>query len=85
MGNDNFYDTNKFPLGISFLFSALIIKMLSSYFNKKKAEKKGTYVFDKVTISKDNHRLFFIPFTYWTYIMACLGIGTLLYQVLQKS
>ena len=83
--DDNFYDRNLIPLGISFLFSSLIIKLLSDYFNKKKLENKGTRVFDKITISKgDQNRLFFIPFRYWTLIMACLGFAVTLYQLLAK-
>lgn len=83
--DESFYDRNLLPLGISFLISALTIKFLSDYFNKKKSQNKGTYVFDKVTISKGNeNRLFFIPFTYWTYIMATLGLAVILYQLLAK-
>lgn len=84
--DDSFYDRNLVPLGISFLASALIIKLLSDYFNKKKSQNKGTYVFDKVTIAKGNeNKLFFIPFTYWTYIMATLGLAVILYQQLAKG
>ena len=85
-GDDNFYDNNLIPLGISFLFSALIIRLFSKYFDRKKAENKGTYVFDKVTISKGNeNKLFFIPFTYWTYITATLGLGVILVQLFVKK
>ena len=84
-GDNNFYDRNLIPLGISFLFSAFIIKLLSDYFNKKKAQNKGTYVFDRVTIAKGNdNKLFFIPFVYWTYIIACLGVGVIIYQLLAR-
>ena len=85
-GDETYYDRNLLPLGFSFLFSALIIKLLANYFNKKKVENKGTYMFDKVTIAKGNeNKLFFIPFIYWTYIMLCLGVGTILYQLLAKT
>ncbi|MEO7313415.1 MAG: hypothetical protein ABIX01_23735 [Chitinophagaceae bacterium] len=84
-GDDNFYDRNLIPPGISFLCSALIIKLLSDYFNKKKAQNKGTYAFDKVTIAKGNeNKLFFISFVYWAYIMACLGIIVIIYQLLTR-
>ncbi len=84
--NDNFYDENVIPLGVSFLLSALIIKLFWNYFNKKKQQNKGTYVFDKVTIAGgDQNSMFFIPFRYWTYIMTCLGIIVILYQLLVKN
>ena len=84
--DDNFYGSNLIPLGISFLFSALTIKFLSDYFNKKKSQNKGTYVFDKVTIAEGNmNKLFFIPFVYWTYIMTFLGAGVIIYQLMARN
>ena len=62
MNDDNFYQTNLIPLGCSFLLSALIIKLLSDYFEKMRKEHKGTRVFDKVTLAKKSHHFFFIPF-----------------------
>ena len=59
--DENLYSTNLIPLGCSFLFSAVVIVLLSNYFEKKKLEKKSTRVFDRVTIAGKNH-LFFIPF-----------------------
>ena len=84
--DDTYYDRNLIPLGISFLFSAFVIKLLWNYFNKKKLENKGTRVFDKITIAGgDQNKLFFIPFRYWTYIMGCLGFAVILYQILLKN
>jgi len=83
--DDRFYQTNFIPLGCSFLISALIIKILSNYFAKKKVANKGSYEFDKITIANSNHKLFFIPFNYWPYILAFIGVATILYQVLKKS
>ncbi len=83
--DDNFYDRNLVPLGVSFLFSALVIKLLSDYFKKKKLENKGTRVFDKITIAKgDQNRLFFIPFRHWSYITGALGLVVILYQLIAK-
>ena len=72
--NDEFYQKNHIPLGISFIVSGIIIYYLKKYFDKKKANNEGTRVFDNVTIAKDGHHLFFIPFKYWSYIMIVLGI-----------
>ncbi|ANI88516.1 hypothetical protein A9P82_03900 [Arachidicoccus ginsenosidimutans] len=84
--DENFYSENLIPLGVSFLFSALVIMLFSKYFDKRKSEGKGTRVFDKVTIAKGNrNRLFFIPFQYWSYIMTCLGLGVILYQLIKKQ
>ena len=84
--DDTYYDRNLIPLGILFLFSALVIKLLWNYFNKKKIENKGTRVFDKTTIAGgDQNKLFFIPFRYWAYIICCLGIAVIFYQLLLKS
>lgn len=84
--DSNFYNYNLIPLGVSFLFSALVIRLFWNYFNEKKLENKGTRVFDKVTIAAgDQNTLFFIPFRYWTYITACIGIGVIIYQLWTKS
>jgi hypothetical protein len=72
--NDEFYQKNYIPLGISFIVSGIIIYYLKKYFDKKKANNEGTRVFDKVTIAKEGHHLFFIPFKYWSYIMIVLGL-----------
>ena len=85
MHDDNFYQSNLLPLGCSFFLSALVIRLLDNYFNEKRNESKGTYIFDAVTIAKSNHHLFFIPFKYWTYIMIVLGLGVIVYQTLRNS
>lgn len=73
--DDNYYSKNLIPMGISLLCSALTIKLVSDYFNRKKAENKGTWVFDKVTIAEaDSNKLYLIPFRYWAFITGGLGI-----------
>jgi len=81
----NFYQSNLLPLGCSFFLSALIIRSLDNYFGKKRRENKGTYIFDNVTIARNNHHLFFIPFKYWTYIMIVLGLAIIAYQLVRNS
>src|SRR4051812_27698483 len=69
-----YYDKHLLPLGLSFVFSGLIILYLTKYFARKQKEGKGTRVFDKVTIAGgDKNRLFFIPFRFWSYIMLAIG------------
>ncbi|MBN8667254.1 MAG: hypothetical protein J0M30_07075 [Chitinophagales bacterium] len=83
---DSFYQTNLIPLGISFLFSAVVIKLFAEYFNKLKSENKGTRIFDQLTIAGgDQNKLFFIPFRFWTPILACLGFVLVSYQLLAKK
>ena len=84
MHDDNFYQSNLLPLGGSFVLSALVIRSLDNYFNKKRAENKGTYIFDQTTIARKDHHLFFIQFKYWAYIMIALGLGLILYQNLRN-
>ena len=79
--NDEFYQKNYIPLGISFLVSGIVIFYLKKYFDKKKASNEGTRVFDNVTIAKEGHHLFFIPFKYWAYIMTILGIVVMISQL----
>ena len=84
MHDDNFYQSNLLPLGGSFFLSALVIRLLDNYFNKKRTENKGTYIFDQMTIARKDHHLFFIQFKYWTYILIVLGLGFILYQTLKS-
>lgn len=63
--NDSYYQENLAPLGLSFIVSGAVISSLQKYFDKKRANNEGTRIFDKVTIAKKGHHLFFIPFAYW--------------------
>jgi hypothetical protein len=81
--NNNYYQENLTPLGISFIVSGLIIEIVKKYFDRKRENNEGTRVFDKVTIAKKGHHLFFIPFGYWTYIMIALGTAVIIYQFLK--
>jgi hypothetical protein len=81
--DSKYYETNTIPIGISSLVSAIIIRFLSKYFAKKKAEKMGTRIFDTVTIAQGG-KFFFIPFAYWSYILACWGFLSILWQLIQK-
>jgi hypothetical protein len=81
--DERFYEKNLTPLGCSFIFSAIIIMLLSKYFSKKKSENKGTRIFDKITIAKESN-LFFIPFNYWSYIMFGIGFCTIVWQLTRK-
>jgi hypothetical protein len=78
--DDGAYEKNLMPLGLSLLVSALLILSAYKYFEKKKREKRGTRVFDIVTISKPS-RFFFVPFLYWTYITAAIGIIIIIGQI----
>jgi hypothetical protein len=81
-----YYDRHLIPLGLSFLFSSLVIFYLAKYFARKAKEGKGTRVFDKVTIAAgDKNRLFFIPFRYWSYIMASLSICIFVFEFTKKT
>lgn len=82
-GDEDLYQKNLIPLGVSFIISGLIIMSLANYFENKKKENKGTRVFDKVTISKSSH-FFFIPFKYWTYIAGAAGIIVVIIQFFKK-
>src|SRR6202022_1350575 len=66
--DENIYSKNQIPLGCSLIISSLVIYLFSRYFDKKREEGKGTYIFSRSTIARES-RLFFIPFNYWTYIM----------------
>ena len=81
-----YYDRHFIPLGLSFLFSALVLFYLTKYFEQKRREGKGTRVFDKVTIAAgDQNRLFFIPFRYWSYIMTGLGVCVIIFELTKSS
>ena len=83
-GTEGFYQTNLIPLGISLLFSGLIIKILAKYFSKKRKAGSGTYIFDKVTIAhEDKHTFFFIQFPYWSYINVVIGTALIICQILR--
>jgi hypothetical protein len=79
MNEPGFYDRDKTAFGISLLVSCVILAYFTKYFAKKKEEKKGTRVFDWVTIAAgDKNHLFFIPFKYWSYICGIVGLCILL-------
>jgi hypothetical protein len=82
--DNHLYNKNSIPFGVSLFISGGIIFLLYNYFTEKKKEGKGTYIFDKITIAKTNHHLFFIPFKYWTYITVAFGAGVILYQLFHK-
>lgn len=85
MNDEYYYDSNLIPPGISFLMSGLFIKLLANYFSKKNLENKGTRVFDITTISNgDANKFFFIPFRYWSVIMAGLGLSLIVAELLKK-
>jgi hypothetical protein len=83
--NNKFYQENYIPLGISFITSGIVIYYLKKYFDKKKANNEGTRVFDNVSIAKEGHHLFFIPFKYWSYIMIVLGIVVISSQLISLT
>jgi hypothetical protein len=78
--NKNFYQENLDPMGISFIISGLIIYYLQKYFDKKRVNSEGTRVFDKITIAKKGHHLFFIPFAFWSYILVAIGTILIIVQ-----
>ena len=78
--DDDFYQTNLFPLGASFLLSGIIVHFLIKYFEKKKNGNEGTRIFDRVTIAQSGHHLFFIPAKYWAHLLFAIGIGIIIYQ-----
>ncbi|MEP6846760.1 MAG: hypothetical protein ABI861_12185 [Panacibacter sp.] len=51
-GDNHFYNKNSIPFGCSLLLSGVIIFLLHNYFDNKKKEQKGTYIFDKITMLK---------------------------------
>ena len=81
--DENLYQNNLIPLGVSFIISGLIIMSLSKYFEYKKRENKGTRIFDKITIAKES-RFFFIPFQYWAYIIGAAGIALVIIEFFKK-
>ena len=78
--DENAYEKNQIPLGISFLFSALVISILFRYFENRRKENRGTRVFDKVTLAQKS-TFFFIPFQYWSYIFTAIGIVVIITQI----
>jgi hypothetical protein len=83
-GDNHLYNKNSIPFGVSLFISGGIIFLLQNYFSEKRKEEKGTNIFDRITIAKSNHHLFFIPFKYWTYITIALGVGVILHQLFGK-
>lgn len=81
--DETYYQKNLIPLGLSFIVSGVVIYSLKKYFDRKKANNEGTRIFDKVTIAKKGHHLFFIPIEYWAYIITVLGIVLIGYQMMR--
>ncbi len=81
--DENLYQNNLIPLGVSLIISGLIILSLSNYFENKRTENKGTRIFDKVTIAKKSH-FFFIPFKFWSFISGIIGIILVIVEFFKK-
>ena len=78
------YQTDLVPLGISFLLSAMVIRILDRFFQSKRKKNEGTFFVSKDTIAKTDHSLFFIQFKYWPLLLVLLGIAVILYQVFRS-
>lgn len=81
--NDHYYQENPIPMGISFFISGLMIFKINEYFDKKRSMNEGTHIFDKITITQNDHSLFFIPFKYWTYILVAISFILIIAKLLR--
>jgi hypothetical protein len=80
----SYYDTHKWPVAISLFLSAIVCWFLGTALRKRKSR----VVVDKATgkeftLSRSNHRLFFIPMHLWGPILAVIGVVLLVMDFLK--
>jgi hypothetical protein len=73
-GGERYFDTHKWPLGVSLLVSALICWYIGDHLHHR----PGRVVIDKKTgrefAIKKSHTLFFIPMHWWGAILAVFAL-----------
>ncbi len=73
--NDQYFQTEGWPILLAFLLSGLFCRTISKIIEKK--EKKtliDVSTGEIITHRPINHTLIFIPIRYWTYLMPAVGL-----------
>lgn len=80
---DHFYNDNFLPVGVSFIISAIVIKLLAQLFTFRARKKMKTE--EEIRLMQKHDRLFFIPFVNWALICLVIGVGLIIYQCVKSA
>ncbi len=72
--NENFYQENAWPMAAGFLLAGLVVQCAAKVINDPEPkvivdEKMG----ERILSGSPRHTFFFIPMTYWAFILPALG------------
>lgn len=82
--DDNYYQSNLIPLGVSLIISGLFLWILSGRLKKSKPKIFIEKETGKEFVVKKDNNFFFIPFEYWPSILIGIGFIVIVIRLLRK-